>query len=168
MRKLVLIFILIIFSFYPLFSEGALNFSQSFFKFSPNKPIKISSEILNITEPNKNFYIFDYLKNVIVIQENNRIYCDELILYYDRNIKKIKKIIIKGNIKIKSKDSICSCNYGEYYPDQKKIFLKGNIKILQDKNLFNGEELDIDLAKNIAVLKGKGKRINTIFGGAPK
>ncbi len=165
MKKIFFLLVFILNTFICYAKDGGVSFTQSFFKFSPDKPIKISSEVLIITELKRNFYQFDYRKNVTATQDKNKIYSDELIVYYDKNQKKINKIIIIGNVKIKGENAICSCDYGKYYPQDKKIYLKGHIKILQDKNLFNGDELSIDLIKNIATLKGKGKRINTIFGG---
>ncbi len=165
MRK-ILIFVLLTF-FYCINFYGSESFSitQNFFKFNTKMPLKISSKTLEVKELKNGIYRFDYKGNVIVLQNENKIYSDELIIFYNKKKKLIRKLVLIGNVKIKGKDAICACDKGIYYPLEKKIKLLGNIKILQDKNLFNGDELDIDLKTNVTILKGKGKRINTIFGG---
>ena len=161
MKKLLIIIFLLLFSL-NLSGEN-ISLTKNFIKFDVKKPLKISSKYLEITEIKKNIYQFHYKNNVVTVQEDSKVYSDELIAIYDKINKKLLKVNFIGNIKIKSKTTICSCNSALFLPDKDKIYLKGNIKILQDKNLFNGEEMIIDLKNNTTILKGKSKRINTIF-----
>ncbi len=140
-----------------------INISKSFIKFDSKKPINISSKYLEVTEIKNGILKFHYKTNVVTIQGDNKVYSDELIAIYLKKQKKLKKITFNGNVKIKSKTTICSCNKAIYDIVNDRIFLIGNIKIFQDKNLLNGDEMIIDLKTNSTILKGTSKRINTIF-----
>ena len=163
MRKKIFFTIFTLLIFTKLIFSGNLNLNKNFIRLDVHKPLEISSKTLVITEIGKNIYRFHYKTNVIAIQKDNKIYSDELIAIYDKNKKLLKKVTFIGNVKIKSKTTICSCNKAIYDPEADKIYLKGNIKILQDKNLFNGDEMILDLKNNTTILKGTSKRINTIF-----
>ncbi len=164
MKKIIVIAFFLIFKFQLIFlSSNSLNITKNFIKLDIHKPLKISSKILEITKLSKNVLKFYYKINVIATQKDNKIYSDELVAIYDRSKKLLKKVTFIGNVKIKTKTTICSCNKAIYDPNVDKIFLQGNIKIFQDKNLFNGDEMILDLKNNTTILKGKSKRINTIF-----
>ncbi len=159
--------ILFIFLFFSVSNNicAIENLNIDFFKFDPKKPVKISSDFLEINSGNKSIYIFDYKKNVVLIHGDSKIYSDRLKIFYDKATKKIIKADISGNVKIKDKNTISSCDNLKYSFEKQQIILKGKVKIMQNDNIFYGEELDIDLKNNKTYLKGGKKRINTIFSG---
>lgn len=161
MKKICSLFFLLFFTQF-LLSQN-INLTKNFIKFDVKKPLKITAKYLEITQVKKNIYRFHYKTNVITVQGDSKIYSDELIAFYDKLKKNLIKVKFIGNVKIKSRTTICSCNKSIYIPDKQKIYLEGNVKIFQDKNLFNGDEMIIDLKNNTTILKGTSKRINTIF-----
>ncbi len=163
MIKRIFLLNLLCFIIFISLSASNVNLSKSFIKFDSKKPINISSKYLEILETKKGILKFHYKTNVVTIQGDNKVYSDELIAIYLKKQKKLQKITFKGNVKIKSKTTICSCNQAIYDIFNDKIYLIGNIKIFQDKNLLNGDEMIIDLKTNSTILKGTSKRINTIF-----
>ena len=162
--KKVILFIFLFFSVSNNF-YAIENLNINFFKFNPKTPIEISSDYLEIDTGNKTVYIFDYKKNVVLNHNGSKIYSDRLKIYYNKDKKEIVKACILGNVKIKSKNIISSCNEAYYSFLKEYIVLKGDVKIMQNDNIFYGEELDIDLKNNKTFLKGGKKRINTFFSG---
>lgn len=69
-------------------------------------------------------------KNVQVIDERGELAADKARVYFDREEKKIIKVIAEGNVKIKRDGSVTYSDTAIYYADEMKIVLTGRPKFV--------------------------------------
>ncbi|KAA0258193.1 hypothetical protein FHQ18_07310 [Deferribacter autotrophicus] len=101
--------------------------------------------------------------SVEAIYDNTTINSDKMVVYTDENNKPIK-IICTGNVKI-VRDNIVSLSESAEMDIKKDIaILKGNVKIWQDKNYLEGDEVYIyNKEKRVEVRNIKDKKVKIIF-----
>ncbi|GEM_PF-5013528 len=147
-------------------SKEESHFNLDIIKFDPKAPIDISSDTLEIEElTRKNQYVFFYKGDVVLIQAATKIYCDNLKIIYDSKKKEVIHSDFQKNVKINFKETVCTCDEAIYMGDKNILKFIGNLKILKGKNVFYGDQLDIDTISNKSILKGGKERIKTYFSG---
>ncbi|MFV0627521.1 MAG: LptA/OstA family protein [Alphaproteobacteria bacterium] len=105
---------------------------------------------------------------VVATENENKIYADEMISYFEETDGKlaIKKIEIFKNVKITTPDAVVTSDKGEYIPKENKIKLHKNVTINQNGNILKGDYAETDLAAGISRLiadkKNKG-RVSGVF-----
>jgi len=69
-------------------------------------------------------------KDVVVTSEEGRIEADKGIVYFDKDKKKIIKIVCEGNVKIEREGNISFAKRATYLDKEKKIILEGNPRLV--------------------------------------
>ena len=77
---------------------------------------------------NQNKAVFN--KNVVVVSSQGKITSDKGIIYFDKDRKKIVKIICEGNVKIEKENNITFAQKATYIEKNKRIILEGSPRLI--------------------------------------
>jgi len=123
------------------------------------EPIVIESDTLEYLK-NNNMII--YKGNVVVKKGDFVLKSDVLRIFLDDR-GQIKKILSLGNVRFVKGNRKGKSDKAEYYKDKNFIVLIGNAELQQDSNIIEGDEIVYYLDTEKAEVKGKNKRVRTIF-----
>ena len=134
-----------------------------------NKEIIINSEEL-VFDREKN--VATFTKNVHVELSEANIFGSKIVVYMRDDSKlegedtdKIKRIIITGNVKIKTDKEVITSDRADYEPNKNQITLIDNVVLTQNNNVVTGDKLIYDtLNKTTKIFsEKKDKRIRAKF-----
>ncbi|WP_457568238.1 lipopolysaccharide transport periplasmic protein LptA [Desulfurobacterium sp.] len=110
----------------------------------------------------KNKHTATYIGNVIVQHDNITITGDKLIIYFDKTGKLIEKIVMIGNVSLKSEQGNGRCERLEYFPAQEKIVLSGNAELKKGKNVIIGDRI-VAFKNGDVTVEGIEQKVKTII-----
>jgi lipopolysaccharide export system protein LptA len=112
--------------------------SQGYSAVNNSLPIVIESQKLVYDNRGK---VAHYIGSVIAQHGRTVITGDELLVYFDRTGKHVRKIRVKGNVHIKDPRGEGWCKELIYYPFEERVVLVGNARLKQGKNLLVGDKI---------------------------
>ena len=123
--------------------------------------IKIISDKLEIVR-SKNVSIFS--GKVYALEDNMRIWSDELILTSSKDEKTIKRINAKNNVKILREQLSIIGDEAVYDPLKNELTVIGEVKVSENDNIILCDEIIIDLENSSSIMKSEPtKRVEAII-----
>ncbi len=155
-------FCIILASFFLLaFSNVGQCKEASKAKSKPSQAIRITSDKMEAYDE-KGTVVF--IGNVIAKKGNLTIYADRLEVFYGQkrtadNKKKriLKKIVVKGHLKIVQGRRKATAKEAIYYKPQEKIVLLKNAKVWDGPNSIKGDKIVLYVNENRSVVESSGK-----------
>jgi lipopolysaccharide export system protein LptA len=124
---------------------------------SSSASIEITSDNLEIHQQQQKAI---FSGNVHAQQEGTSLYADQMIVLYRNqesgNSNKIKRIDVKGNVKLATPGEQATSNSGTYFVDEKQLS--------KDKNLLKGKELEYNLVTGKSRLIGGDTNTGRVKG----
>ncbi|WP_456465460.1 lipopolysaccharide transport periplasmic protein LptA [Persephonella sp.] len=137
-----------------------LIFSFTVFGVEDKKePIVIESDTLEYLKK-ENMVIY---KGNVVVKKGDFILKSNLLRIFLDKKGQIKKILALGNVRFEKGNRKGRSDKAEYYKDKNFLILIGNAELQQDNNIIEGDEIVYYLDTEKAEVKGKNKRVRTIF-----
>ena len=143
-----------------LVSEGLCKDSEKA-KPKPSQAIRITSDRMEAYDT-KGTVVF--IGNVVARKGNLTIYADRLEVFYDQkrtadNKKKrnLKKIVVKGHLKIVQGRRRATAKEAIYYKPQEKIVLLKNAQVWDGQNSIKGDKIVLYVNENRSVVESSGK-----------
>ncbi|HHG74618.1 MAG TPA: lipopolysaccharide transport periplasmic protein LptA [Persephonella sp.] len=137
-----------------------LLFSCTVFGIENRKePIVIEADTLEYLKKNS---MIIYKGNVVVKKGDFTLKSDLLKIFLDEK-GDIKKITATGNVRFVKGNRKGKSEKAEYFKDKNYLILSGNAELQQDSNIIEGEEIIYYLDTEKAEVKGKHKRVRSIF-----
>ena len=123
--------------------------------------IKIISDKLEIVR-SKNVSIFS--GKVYALEDNIKIWSDELILTSSKDEKTIKRINAKNNVKILREELSIIGDEAVYDPLKNELTVIGEVKVSENDNIILCDEIIIDLENSSSIMKSEPtKRVEAII-----
>ena len=123
--------------------------------------IKIISDKLEIVR-SKNVSIFS--GKVYALEDNMKIWSDELILTSSKDEKTIKRINAKNNVKILREQLSIIGDEAVYDPLKNELTVIGEVKVSENDNIILCDEIIIDLENSSSIMKSEPtKRVEAII-----
>ena len=123
--------------------------------------IKIVSDKLEIVR-SKNVSIFS--GKVYALEDNMKIWSDELILTSSKDEKTIKRINAKNNVKILREELSIIGDEAVYDPLKNELTVIGEVKVSENDNIILCDEIIIDLENSSSIMKSEPtKRVEAII-----
>ena len=137
------------------------------FGFQGNRsPIDIASDTL---EGNQKLGVVTFKGNVIAKQDETTLYSNLLLVTYDQETKKMKKIEGIGNVRIVSQERRATGQKVTFYQDENKVILEGDVVIREGDNVVRGERVTYFIDEERSVVEGpKGGRVSTTITPSKK
>jgi len=101
-------------------------------------PIDIDSDTVESIQK-ENIVVFK--GNVVAKQEDVSVYCNVMTVYYHGDTKKIKEIVVTGNVKIVQLERRATSQKATFYQDENKIVLEGDAVIREGDNVIRGDRV---------------------------
>ena len=117
--------------------------------------IKIVSDKLEIVR-SKNVSIFS--GKVYALEDNMKIWSDELILTSSKDEKTIKRINAKNNVKILREELYIIGDEAVYDPLKNELTVIGEVKVSENDNIILCDEIIIDLENSSSIMKSESAR----------
>ncbi len=117
--------------------------------------IKIISDKLEIVR-SKNVSIFS--GKVYALEDNMKIWSDELILTSSKDEKTIKRINAKNNVKILREQLSIIGDEAVYDPLKNELTVIGEVKVSENDNIILCDEIIIDLENSSSIMKSETTR----------
>ena len=117
--------------------------------------IKIISDKLEIVR-SKNVSIFS--GKVYALEDNMKIWSDELILTSSKDEKTIKRINAKNNVKILREELSIIGDEAVYDPLKNELTVIGEVKVSENDNIILCDEIIIDLENSSSIMKSESAR----------
>ena len=117
--------------------------------------IKIISDKLEIVR-SKNVSIFS--GKVYALEDNMKIWSDELILTSSKDEKTIKRINAKNNVKILREQLSIIGDEAVYDPLKNELTVIGEVKVSENDNIILCDEIIIDLENSSSIMKSESAR----------
>ena len=137
-----------------------LIFSYTVFSVENKKePIVIESDTLEYLKTD-NMVIY---KGNVVVKKGDFVLKSNLLRIFLDTKGQIKKILALGNVRFVKGNRKGKSDKAEYFKDKNFIVLIGNAELQQDSNIIEGDEIVYYLDTEKAEVKGKNKRVRTIF-----
>ncbi len=137
-----------------------LIFSYTVFSVENKKePIVIESDTLEYLKTD-NMVIY---KGNVVVKKGDFVLKSNLLRIFLDTKGQIKKILALGNVRFIKGNRKGKSDKAEYFKDKNFIVLIGNAELQQDSNIIEGDEIVYYLDTEKAEVKGKNKRVRTIF-----
>ncbi len=155
--KRLLIFILLILA--PL---GAYGQQKGELKVNGELPVVIEARKLTYDDKEK---VAVYVGSVVAQRGTTILKGDKLTIYFTKDGKEIKKIVVIGNVHIKDERGEGWCDRLIYYPLQEKVVLIGNAKLRQGKNILVGDQIVAYRSGKVEVIGTKSRVKTVIFPG---
>ncbi len=125
------------------------------------KEIKIVSDKLEIIRA-KNISIFS--GNVYTVEDNLKIWSEELIIYSSKDEEEVREINAHGNVKIVRGELSINGDKAQYDPIQNKLFVFGKVKVLQDQNIILCDKIIVDLENSSSIMSSDpNKRVEAVI-----
>ena len=123
--------------------------------------INIISDKLEIVR-SKNVSIFS--GKVYALEDNMKIWSDELILTSSKDEKTIKRINAKDNVKILREQLSIIGDEAVYDPLKNELTVIGEVKVSENDNIILCDEIIIDLENSSSIMKSEPtKRVEAII-----
>jgi len=124
----------------------------------PNRdvPIHITSDRMEGFNK-KNLVIF--YGNVKATRADTTIWADRMDISFDREEKKIDKIVAFGNVKVNQEDRNAVASKATYFENSKKIVLEGNPKLWQKEDILKGDRITLFLNEDRMLVETADARI---------
>ncbi len=123
------------------------------------EPIVIESDTLEYLKSD-NMVIY---KGNVVVKKGDFVLKSNLLRIFLDKKGQIKKILAVGNVRFVKGNRKGKSDKAEYFKNKNFIVLKGNAELQQDNNIIEGDEIVYYLDTEKAEVKGKNKRVRTIF-----
>ncbi|WP_293443368.1 lipopolysaccharide transport periplasmic protein LptA [Persephonella sp.] len=137
-----------------------LLFSHTVFGMENKKePVVIEADTLEYLKKNS---MIIYKGNVVVKKGDFTLKSDLLKIFLDEK-GDIKKIIATGNVRFVKGNRKGKSEKAEYFKDKNYLILLGNAELQQNSNIIEGDEIVYYLDTEKAEVKGKHKRVRSIF-----
>ncbi|MEO2066370.1 MAG: lipopolysaccharide transport periplasmic protein LptA [Desulfurobacteriaceae bacterium] len=149
MKRLIIVLLLVFTCFNPSFAQRG----------KPKLPVVIEAQKLTYNDVQKRAV---YVGNVVAQHGKTILNGDKLIIYFTKDGKEIKKIVVIGNVHIKSERGEGWCDQLIYYPAQEKAVLIGNAKLKQGKNILVGDRIVAYRSGRVEVV-GQKRRVKTVI-----
>ena len=127
----------------------------------PSQAIRITSDRMEAYDT-KGTVVF--IGNVVAKKGNLTIYADSLEVFYDQkrtadNKKKrnLKKIVVKGHLKIVQGRRRATAKKAVYFKPQEKIVLLKNAQVWDGQNSIKGDKIVLYVNENRSVVESSGK-----------
>ena len=117
--------------------------------------VKIISDKLEIVR-SKNVSIFS--GKVYALEDNMKIWSDELILTSSKDEKTIKRINAKDNVKILREQLSIIGDEAVYDPLKNELTVIGEVKVSENDNIILCDEIIIDLENSSSIMKSESAR----------
>ena len=130
------------------------------------QPIYIDADHVEMDEANG---VSTYTGAVVVVQGSMQINADKLIIYTEkrkptRYVATGKPARYKQQPKLDEGDVVGTANEMEYTTSNKKLYLRGNARVTRQGDIFQGDKLTYDTAKDlVSGSGGEGGRIRMII-----
>ena len=112
---------------------------------SPEKPIIIRSDFITIKQKSQQV---KFLQNVIVEQDDNSLFANEMVVDYlenTNNKREIHLITANKNVKLFNKNITATSDFGIYDPKKQLITLQNNVLVNDGKSIIAGNKFIYDL-----------------------
>ena len=114
-------------------------------KKSPETPIIIRSNFITIKQKSQQV---KFLQNVVVEQDNNSLFANEMVVDYLENTNKKREIHLitaNKNVKLFNKNITATSDFGIYDPKKQLITLQNNVLVNDGKSIIAGNKFIYDL-----------------------
>lgn len=114
-------------------------------KKSPETPIIIRSNFITIKQKSQQV---KFLQNVIVEQDDNSLFANEMVVDYlenTNNKREIHLITANKNVKLFNKNITATSDFGIYDPKKQLITLQNNVLVNDGKSIIAGNKFIYDL-----------------------
>lgn len=114
-------------------------------KKSPETPIIIRSDFITIKQKSQQV---KFLQNVIVEQDDNSLFANEMVVDYlenTNNKREIHLITANKNVKLFNKNITATSDFGIYDPKKQLITLQNNVLVNDGKSIIAGNKFIYDL-----------------------
>jgi len=142
-------------------SEGLCKDFQTA-KPKPSQAIRITSDRMEAYDT-KGTVVF--MGNVVAKKGDLTIYADRLEVFYDpkraadnKKKRNLKKIVVKGHLKIVQGRRRATAKEAIYYKPQEKIVLLKNAQVWDGQNTIKGDKIVLYVNENKSVVESSGKR----------
>ncbi len=130
-------------------------------KSKPSQAIRITSDKMEANDE-KGTVVFS--GNVVAKKGNLTIYSDRLEVFYiqkktadNKKRRSLKKIVVRGHVKIVQGRRKATANEAIYYKPQEKIVLLKNAQVWDGQNSIKGEKIVLYVNENRSVVESSGK-----------
>jgi len=127
------------------FTMGQSSLLDAFGKSSgsdKNIPLNITSERMEGFNK-KNLVIF--YGHVKAIRADTTLWSDRMEIYFEREEKKVDRIVALGNVKVNQEDKNAVSSKATYYENGQKIVLEGNPRLWQKGDVLKGDKITLFL-----------------------
>ncbi len=138
------------------------------------KDNSINADKMNYNLITDKFEAHGHVK-AIFHQHNAELSAQKLVVFLDKGLKKIDKIVASDQVKITQKDKEVSADQGTFYQQGKKIVLTGTPVSRQGENVLSGQEIvyyldseTLEVKKARTILHPKSVGGKTFFSPATK
>jgi lipopolysaccharide export system protein LptA len=146
--------------------EGALKTDKSFGFTASRAPIDITSDTVEMDQKQNTA---TFKGNVVAKQEDVTLYANTLLIIYDPDTKKLKKIIATGNVKVVQLDRRATGQKVTFDQDKNNVVLDGDAVVREGTNVIRGERITFYVEEERSVVEpGKGGRVSTSITPPPK
>lgn len=124
-------------SFAILFLLSASAYSDEEVK-STKGPITITSERLTADNQARKA-LFEV--SVVARTTDTTIYCDRMLVYYEKDTGNVKRIDSSGNVKFIKENRVITSREATYYADGEKIIFTGEPRAVEGENVVTGTRM---------------------------
>lgn len=142
-------------------------------------PIKITSDTMTYSQKNDQVV---FTGDVYVLRQDVQLWADTLTVMLEQDAKatdsrqalvnqqsSIKKIIAKGNVRIKAEpDRSGTCGQATYDAKADLLTMEDNPVVMEGQNKIQGEIIKMYIADNRSEVIGGKKRVEAIFQSSPQ
>lgn len=108
-------------------------------KGSARSPIKITSDQL---EADKKSGRVKFIGNVVAVHEDATIMSKTLTVFYDGD-NNMEKIDAVGDVRINQQDRVGTCSKAAFFPEEKKIVMSGDPRLWTEDSIISGSLITI-------------------------
>ena len=146
--------------------ERALKTKRDFGFTASRAPIDITSDTV---EGDQKQNTVTFKGNVVAKQEDMTLYANTLVVIYDPDTRKLKKIVAVGNVKVIQLDRRATGQKATFDQDENKVVLDGDAVVREGANVIRGERITFYVEEERSVVEpGKGGRVSTSITPPPK
>jgi lipopolysaccharide export system protein LptA len=147
--------------------EGGRIPSATGFGFKLNRsPIEITSDTV---EGKQKDQTVTFKGNVVAKQQDISIHADLLVVHYDPDNKRLKRVEAIGGVRVVQMDRRATSKKAIFYQDENKVVLDGDAVIREGDNVIRGERVTYYIDEERSVIEGgKGGRVSTTISPPKK
>lgn len=121
-----------------------------------NLPVEVTADSLSINQ-SSNTAIFE--GSAYVGQGLLRFSADKITVNYDKTGEEIASIDAIGNVVFTNGIDVAEAETASYDVNSGLLYMSGNVLLIQGQSTISGDELDLNILKNVAKLTGNVKTI---------